>query len=193
MSQTVSLTAARWAFPHGKHCVCYRELSTTAVHPDQQDEVCRAHGFPLPTTSPMCCLRSRDTKPHSSSPTPNRIFPFKHSEGYFSLHSDALLVGLNVCSTDRWRIQRVHQVPVFWRRICLVATRPLSLSRSFTLSSPAPETRELFFQSQGKFHLHHGISQVSVLAHCNFHCTPLQPPPSRYRILATSVYCTEGV
>lgn len=59
-------------FPHGKHS--YRELLTSSVHPDQQDDVRSAHGVPLPTTSPQCCLRSWDTKPQSaSSPTESSL------------------------------------------------------------------------------------------------------------------------
>lgn len=84
-------------FPQGKHSVCYRELLTTSVHPDQQGDVCRAHEFPLPTTSPMCCLRSQDTKPHSvPCPISQLNLPFQASGVYFSLHSISLLVGLNV-------------------------------------------------------------------------------------------------
>lgn len=56
----------RITLPRYKHSVCYCKVLITSVHPDQQDEaVCRAHKFPLSTTSPMCCLWSRDTKPHS--------------------------------------------------------------------------------------------------------------------------------
>lgn len=140
---------------HGKHSVCYLELLTTSVHPDQQDEVGRAHGFPLPTTSPMCCLRSWDTKPHSVSQPPS---PNKRESSLASIQKFTSVFILSLswwawtfpCFTDKlnpskqWTIcvfllvysAISYQVLVFWR-ICSVPTL-LCLCPFFPLELPWP-------------------------------------------------------